>query len=405
MPAYSHSSIETYTDCPRRYKFRYIERLELPEEVVGVEAFLGSTVHSVLEKLYKDLLLSRTNSLDELLAFYNAEWERNWHEGIMIVKEGFTAEHYRETGARAVSDYYRRYHPFDSTRTLSTEMRVVFQIGDYTIKGFIDRLSEASPGVYEIHDYKTSGRLPTQDLLDRDRQLALYDIGLRQKFRDIREVRLVWHYLIFDKEFTSVRTEEDLEGLKSDVVGKIQTIEGDKKFIPKESALCDWCEYYDHCPAKRHGESLKGLPLNKYLESRGVSLVNRYAEIKNWIRTLKEKERVLQAELSEVEEAAVKFAKDEGITNITGSGFFLRLTETEDIIFPKVGDEGREELEGVIKREGAWEEFSTLNIKRLSSMARDGELEKGLEKKVMKFAEVESHAGVRLLKKKEEGEK
>lgn len=405
MPSYSHSSLEAYRNCPRYYKFRYVDRLELPEEVVGVEAFLGTTVHRVLEKLYKDLLLSRMNTLEELLGFFAVEWDRNWHEGIIIVKEGFTKAHYRDTGIRAVTDYYRRYHPFDSSRTLATEMRVAFQIDGYAIKGFIDRLSGAGPGVYEIHDYKTSGRLPTQDYLDRDRQLALYEIGLREKFRDVGEVRLVWHYLIFDREFTSIRTDRELQGLKSEVVERIKEIEKDKNFRPVEGALCDWCEYYDHCPAKRHEGMLKGLPLNKYLESRGVALVNRYAEIRNWIRTLKDKERELLMELSEVEEAAVRFAKDEGITSITGSGFALKLSETEEIIFPKAGDEGRGELEGLIKREGAWEALSTLNLQRLTSMIRNEELERGLVKKVMGFADVESQTAVRLVKKKEEKEK
>jgi len=45
MPVYSHSRIGTFENCPRQYKLKYIDRIQLPEGKTGVEAFLGSRVH------------------------------------------------------------------------------------------------------------------------------------------------------------------------------------------------------------------------------------------------------------------------------------------------------------------------------------------------------------------------
>lgn len=53
MAIYSHSKLETFENCPLRYKFAYIDRIKREEE--GIEAFLGSRFHEVMEKLYKDL--------------------------------------------------------------------------------------------------------------------------------------------------------------------------------------------------------------------------------------------------------------------------------------------------------------------------------------------------------------
>ena len=53
MPTFSISRIGTYRDCPRQYKFAYIERPQVEFEDT-VEAFLGSRVHEALEKLYRD---------------------------------------------------------------------------------------------------------------------------------------------------------------------------------------------------------------------------------------------------------------------------------------------------------------------------------------------------------------
>src|SRR3954470_12037848 len=74
---YSNSRIETFEQCPRKYKLRYVDNIRTDRE--GVEAFVGKRVHETLEKLYRDLKLTKLNSLEDLLAFYEAAWEKNWH--------------------------------------------------------------------------------------------------------------------------------------------------------------------------------------------------------------------------------------------------------------------------------------------------------------------------------------
>jgi len=179
MPVYSHSRLQTYENCPQQYKLKYIDRIKPPEEEEGIEVFLGTRVHDVLEKLYKELILTKLNTLDDLLDFYKTEWVKNWHDNVVVVKKNFTKDHYYATGKEAITRYYKRHYPFNQSKTLSTEQLITFKIQDYSIQGYIDRLSHVTDGVYEIHDYKTSGSLPSQDKFDSDRQLALYHIGIR----------------------------------------------------------------------------------------------------------------------------------------------------------------------------------------------------------------------------------
>ncbi|MEK6527322.1 MAG: PD-(D/E)XK nuclease family protein, partial [Nitrospirota bacterium] len=368
MPTYSNSRLSTYENCPQQYKLRYIDRIELADELEGIEAFLGTRVHDVLEKLYKDLILTKLNSLDDLLSYYKNEWDKNWHENIVIVKKGFKKEHYKNTGIDAINNYYRRYSTFNQSKTLSTEQMISFKIEDYTLQGYIDRLGLANGGVYEIHDYKTSGTLPTQDKVDNDRQLALYQIGVKEKFRDAKDVRLIWHYLVFDKDFTSARTDAQIRDLKKEVVSLIKTIEKDTKFKPNESILCDWCGFPEYCPAKKHDIKVQELPANKYLKETGVSLVNKFASIKAKMKELKEQEAELEEQIALISEAAIEYAQKESITNITGSDFMLKVLEKTGLAFPCSGEEGREELEKYVKRAGIWEEVSGLNTTRLAKM-------------------------------------
>jgi len=89
MVTYSHSRISTFEQCRYRYKLQYIDKLESGPKTI--EAFMGTTVHSALEKLYRDLGFQKTNTLEELLSHYDKEWKTNFTEGILINKEEYTA--------------------------------------------------------------------------------------------------------------------------------------------------------------------------------------------------------------------------------------------------------------------------------------------------------------------------
>ncbi len=403
MPVYSNSKLSTYENCPQQYKLRYIKRVRLPEgSEEGIEAFLGSRVHDVLEKLYKELILTKMNSLDELLGYYKNEWDKNWHENVVVVKKGFTKDHYQNAGKEAITNYYKRHQPFNQSKTMATEQLITFKLEGYAIQGYIDRLGHRDKGVYEIHDYKTSGSLPSQEKFDSDRQLALYHIGIKEKYRDAKDVQLIWHYLIFDKEFRSARNDSQIKDLKKQVVSLIKTIEKDTKFEPTESRLCDWCEYPEYCPAKKHEYKVQDLPPNKYLKEKGVSLVNKYASVKAQIKTLRDKEAALQDELTLIADAAITYAKKNEISQISGSDYALKVTEEEVLSFPKSGDEGREALERFIKKAGIWEDVSGLNLARLSRMVEDEVLDKKTQNGLLKFAEMEEQMSVKMVKKKGE---
>ena len=209
MPSYSHSQLSTYETCPYQYKLAYIDRIETETE--GIEAFMGSRVHDTLQKLYQDIRVTRLLSLPELLDVFLRGWEKNWNDHVQLVRKEYTVDDYRRLGEKCISKYYEHYFPFDQGTTLGLEDFVSFPLdeaGAYWIRGYVDRLVLVDSSILEIHDYKTSGRLPSQKEIDKDRQLAFYQMGVEGKWKDIREVRLIWHYLCFDLEITSSRTKQ-----------------------------------------------------------------------------------------------------------------------------------------------------------------------------------------------------
>ncbi len=324
MPVYSHSRLSTYEKCPLQYRFRYLDKIK--RDTQGIEAFMGNRVHEALERLYRDLLMAKRISLDELVGAYQRSWRGNYSDKIKIVRTEYTADHYRQVGERSLVDYYQRYEPFDQATTLGLEERVFLALDDtsrYQLQGYVDRLARAGNGVYEIHDYKTSSSLPSDADLRRDRQLTLYQMAIEKRFPDAREIRLVWHYLVFDQELASRRSPEEIEAHRRHTIGLIDAIEEAKAFPPRESALCRWCEYRDICPVQKHLVRVEALPPEAIARDGGAALVDRLA-------ALQAQKRAAEKEIARVEQAILAYADREGATALRGTDHTLRLRDTPE---------------------------------------------------------------------------
>ncbi len=370
MKVFSHSRLSCYEQCPQKYKLKYIDKVETEVEQ-SIEAFLGSMVHETLEKLYRDLGYQKVNTLDKLLKFFRSDWKKNWDDSIVIVKEEYGPENYLKMGERFITDYYNKYKPFDQGRTIALEERILINLddsGDYKLQGYIDRVMESEAGYYEVHDYKTNSRLPLPEYLDNDRQLALYAIGIKERYPDVKDVRLVWHFLAFDKEIDSTRSEEELEALKKDVIVLIDKIESDEKFAANTSLLCDWCEFKPVCKQWSHLYMIKEKPENEYLKDPGVKLVDRYAELK-----AKEKQVKLDmyAEMEKIEEALIAFGEKEGVDVVFGSKNKVRIKETEQNKFPTKHSKERKRLMELLKDHGKWDDVAQLDTAALNKIIQE----------------------------------
>ena len=393
MPAlYSHSGLTCFEQCPLKFKFAYIDKLETEIEET-VESFLGSRVHEALEKLYKDLKFQKLNSLKELLDFFNSEWKKNWNDAIVIVRNEYDEENYRKMGEKFIADYYERYKPFNHSRTIALETEKTVDLNDkYHIHIRIDRLAMKDDTIYEIHDYKTSNRLPTQEDLDDDRQLAIYAYGIKKMYPDAKKVKLVWHFLAFDKEMSSERTPEQLEDLRKEVIELIKKIESEKEFPSNVSTLCDWCEFQSICPEWKHKFKTEELKPNEYLKENGVNLVNKFAEAKDEYDKLSEK-------LEKIRDALIEYAKKEKVSMVFGSDVKASIKSYPKLSFPKKYDPNQQEFFEAVKKIGLWDKLATVDVYELAKMINNGEIHEDLIKLLDKFVNKQEIARVGLRKK------
>lgn len=390
MATYSHSKVSTFEQCPFKYKLNYIDKIEI-EISTTIEMFMGNLVHQTLELMYKNKKFKKRVSKAILIKFYRDLWKREYSKDILIVKEGLTSENYRKMGEKYISDYYDSHKDDDMTIIgLETQDRLTLPDGNsWHIR--MDKLG-CKGETYFVCDYKTNSWMKTQEEADSDRQLAMYSIWVKDKFKDAKKVILKWNMLAFDKEVISERSPEQLKALQQevmDVIKQMQKAEKEGNFPRKQSALCDYCVYKEHCPSFMHLAKLEKKPIEQFKKDDGVKLVDGYSEIKTKLAELEEKKEDFVIKL-------IEFSKQLGVDVVYGSNNVARVKEGMKIVLP----EEKEELIAIMKDKGLWDEIAMINFMRLQSHYFKGSLHKDILNKI----KTEKDWRIFLSKRKDVGE-
>lgn len=78
---------------------------------------------------------------------------------------------------------------------------------------------------------------------------------MEQQRDDVKDVTLVWHFVRYGIEIRSKRTKEQLQLLSESMQKRIDEIRLKEKegadFPSKPMILCNWCYYWEECPAQQ----------------------------------------------------------------------------------------------------------------------------------------------------------
>lgn len=399
---YSPSKLGAFNGCKLQYKYKYIDNLK--SDLTTIENFLGSRVHETLENFYKLVKNSHIESLEWVLKEYENLWKKNFDDSIKIIRKDLTAEDYFNKGKQCLVDYYNSYKPFNQTKIVEIEYHADFEIEDngskYLFNGYLDRLDwDDKNSIFEIHDYKTSAKLMTQEEADNNWQLGLYHLALKEKWPDTQKVKLIWHALPFNKEIISHRTNDQLKELQKGLIEKVKEIQSCSDFPSKKSALCDWCDFQNICPLWKHPKEMEEISVNEYKKDPGVKLVAAYKELDEKKSELQEEIEKIEEEQGKIAEAAIDFAKKNNLSIIDGPDVRLKVDIKTELRPPaKIEDEEKWwQLRELLIKEGKFQEVSTINANMMTYKIKGWPVE--LVNKISKFLINKTTEAVRLIKK------
>lgn len=324
----SYSAIDTYQSCPLKYKFQEIDKIKTPK---SKEAIFGTTVHSTMKFIHTPGILSPT--LDQAMEHFSNSWNPAVFENADEERAAFSQ------GIQIIQKYYHANNPADFN-IIDLESRFNIEIGDrpveysqsevasgefngvkdnenHIVAGIIDRIDKTEDG-YEIIDYKTTKKMPSQEKVDNDLQLSVYLKAFLKRYpkeiANLDKIKVSLYYLKHGVKLSSTRTVEQLqksEQLFLDVIKLIET----GKFEPAISPLCDWCGYQNLCPMWKH----------KFKELRKIDTEEINKEISEYIE-LKSAMSITKDRLEKLQGDVLQYMDQEGVERLFGEGGIIART-------------------------------------------------------------------------------
>jgi len=239
----SPSGAGTFEQCPRRWRFRYVDRLPDPP---GEAAIAGSFAHRVLELLMQREPVERTVEAAKLIA--RQEWpETEIADDFQAL--GFDdsqSKNFRWKAWLAIEGLWVLEDP-KTVDVVATEQDIQTEIGGVPFRGIVDRLDQEGDGMV-VTDYK-SGKAPSaryrRGRLD---QVLLYAAAVKESTGKM-PVRARLLYLGQRPVGIDV-TPAELEGVTEKLAStwaSINTACSTDEFEPRTGPLCGWCPYADRC--------------------------------------------------------------------------------------------------------------------------------------------------------------
>jgi len=356
----SYSALETFKQCPQKFKFQEIDRIKVPK---SKEAIFGTIIHDALKFFHSQYPVSPT--LDELLNYYKDSWPASPVGGN---SKPFQNEQedmiYFSEGIRMLKNYHERYlKNRDKSVVLDTEARFEFPIeksgGNQKciLAGKIDRIDKLNDETIEIIDYKTTKKLPPQSSADYNLQFSIYCLGVLSRWPHLVEegsgnIKLTFYYLRHGEALATKRNEQQLEEAKEEIWGIIDEI-GKNNFKPIPSALCDWCGYQKICPMWKHKFSEQQKLNNEQINK----IIREFFELKGQNQTNTKR-------LTELNKAINNYLNQEGIERVFNE--LGHITRLPLIRYKYKMDKIKEILEPL----GKWQDILMIDSEKLKKIAK-----------------------------------
>lgn len=350
----SYSALDTFKQCPAKFKFQYIDKIKTPK---SKEALFGTLIHKTLKVLHEPGLIIPTE--EEILQIFSSNWDPSPYPDEQQAAMAFSE------GIKILKNYYAKNYPSQfNVLALETPFEVPLKIGNelHLITGKIDRVDKTEDDLLEVIDYKTTKKMPSQEAVDKDLQLSVYHMGIANRWPSLingkRPVKVSLYYLKHGEKLSSARTPEHLEATKADIIKNIEIIQQAakaEKFEPRANPLCNWCEYQRQCPLFKH----KFIEEKLFYNDQDVkTLLNEYL-------TIEEETARKDSRLKEIKENLGKFMDQEGMERLFGDDGYITRKTIQRYKYDA------ELLRQILESIGRWQDILKIDDAKLKKVAKE----------------------------------
>ncbi len=234
--------LTTWLDCPRRYRFSYVDRPGPPKGPAWAHNSFGNSVHNALRQWWGEPLDRRTPDAGHRLV------DQSW------IPDGYRDADqesvHRERARQVVAGYLATLDPRDEPP--GVERRVAARHGTLALEGRVDRIDRRGHEIV-IVDYKTGRSALTADDARGSLALAVYAVAAESTLRaPCRTVEL--HHVTTGEIHSFTHTDSSLDrhlGRAERLAEEIRAASASAEFPARPSDGCRWCDFVRACPEGR----------------------------------------------------------------------------------------------------------------------------------------------------------
>lgn len=239
------SRLMTWLDCPRRYRFVYVDRPSPAKGAPWAHNSMGAAVHTALAAWWGLPVQERTP--DAAAALVRTKWID------LGFRDDEQSDTWRERAATMVSNYVEQVDPH--REPVGIERTVAMRTDQIAVSGRIDRLDRRGDELVVV-DYKTGRHVLSADDARGSLALAIYALASARTLRR-RCIAVELHHLPSGDVVRWEHSDESLArhlGRAEDLAREAAAAEasGDAaQFPPRPGPMCGWCDFAAHCPEGR----------------------------------------------------------------------------------------------------------------------------------------------------------
>ena len=342
----SYSALNSFQTCPLRYKFSAIDKIRTGKK--SAEAVFGSVIHSTMQFIHTGSFILPTQK--EALNYFSQKWNSDVFDNEFRERAAFAQ------GIKIIQKYYQNNNPadfqiVDIESHFSVNLKHKNEI--HLISGIIDRIDKIEDG-YEIIDYKTANKLPSQAHVEDNLQLIIYLLAFLKRYPQLAQapekIKLSLYFLKHDTKLSTFKTLDQLEKEKTKIFDLFDEI-NHSDFEPQTSPLCDWCDFQEICPMWKH-KFKKELTTT---DEEKNSIIRQYLELQAEVKKIKK-------EISALQKNLLKIMEDEKVERLFGDGKIVTKTHRQTFQY------NEEKLKEILERKKLWEKVVKVNQVQLNKV-------------------------------------
>ncbi len=240
--SFSYSGIDTFRDCPFKYKIKYFFNLK---EEDSISLIVGKIYHEIIRMFFKDKAGYGWEKMEKII---NRVFER-YYFGFKFLKREL-----KEKALIAFKNFFENQMPSRPDRSI-VEKEFSFNLNGENIKGRIDQINFPGEKEAEIVDYKSSSSSYSDRELKEELQLKVYRMALEisKDLEDFKFMNVKMKYICLGNIKKPVYTVPDeyysydkVAGILSESILKIRGEEFKPR--PNNYNSCLNCGFKILCP-------------------------------------------------------------------------------------------------------------------------------------------------------------